>query len=120
MTSSIPSDSLKNLVLEETVWDEVTDPLPDTWDELVKEFSDKGQCDGLDVLRSAVTPHPKVIAFKRRGGKRLREALEESPFWAEGALKAMELGGQARVDQYWEGLFMNERNLYRPPKTTKS
>jgi hypothetical protein len=97
------------------VWDEATDPLPKTWDELMKDFPPVS--DNLCITeRLSLPTHPKVRAFIKRGGARLREALCNTPFWAEGERKAFEAGGQERVDHYWRGLFMNERNLYRPPK----
>jgi hypothetical protein len=52
----------------------------------------------------------------KQGGERLREGLSSAPYWAEGETKARELGGQARVEQYWQGLFASQRNLHRPPK----
>jgi len=97
-------------------WDEVTDPLPDTWDELVKDFPPVSFSDWLDQAFKPQPRHPKVQAFIERGGKRLREALCNAPFWANGERNAFEAGGQKRVDEYWEALFLNERNLHRPPK----
>jgi hypothetical protein len=98
------------------VWDEAKDPLPKTWDELMKDFPPVSFSEWLEGIFNPQPPHPKVQAFIERGGARLREALRNTPFWAEGERKAFEAGGQERVDQYWRGLFMNERNLYRPPK----
>lgn len=97
-------------------WDEATDPLPKTWDELVKDFPPISFSEWLDQASNPQPRHPKVAAFIARGGARLREAFCETPFWAEGERKAFDAGGQERVDQYWQGLFMNERNLHRPPK----
>lgn len=94
-------------------WDEAKDTLPDTWDELVKDFP---QVSLIESIRNPLPPDPKVQAFIKRGGDRLREALSNTPFWAEVERKAFEAGGQERVDQYWQGLFMSERNLHRPPK----
>lgn len=98
-------------------WDEATDPLPNTWDELMKDFPPVKDDEWLDRIINPQPPHPKVRAFFKRGGARLREALCDTPFWAEGERKAFEAGGQERVDQYWESQFMNERNLHRPPNT---
>ncbi|WP_396441297.1 hypothetical protein [Limnohabitans sp.] len=99
-------------------WDEATDPLPKTWDELMKDFPPVSLVERLQMISrgESLPPHPKVQAFIERGGARLRDALCNTPFWAEGERKAFEAGGQERVDQYWQNLFMNERNLHRPPK----
>lgn len=86
-------------------------------DEILIDFSD-GQ-----------SPMPQTLGIQRQkelddslaqGGERLREALCSVPFYAEGERKAMERGGLPEVARYWKGLFANERNLHRPPKTNGS
>ncbi len=122
MQTLMPNNLLMPSNLENSSWNPVSDPLPETWDELVKDLPPLSLVERLHMisLGQSLPTHPKVTAFLKQGGERLREGLSSVPFWAEGERKAMEQGGQARVDQYWQNLFANERNLHRPPKTKES